>query len=354
MSMCSGWNDGYLVLAVPLVCMWSCGTTHDPESGDVDPVQLTITSPVDGAAFTTGSLVASGYLVARVPVTIDVIGSPARITLSRAGKVVGTVDENGQGTVELSDPGDAALVAVAYDVDDKPVSSDQVSISVSLPQLETCKDWLKLYQIDFTAGPETRGVPDPVTVKMPIVGVPYRYVSNTKPRTTMLADCSLILSLAKAAPILREHNVAEVADIGIYNYRCIGGGQPPGCTLSQHAQAKAIDIAGVTDKDGTYFNVTTDWIIDAAPTKTCDASTEPGKDTYLHQLICALKAAKVWNIVLTPNYNGDHRDHFHVDLTAGADTIRRVGPAPQPSLVRSMLGPSSGPSSEDSLPIGDD
>jgi hypothetical protein len=341
MPMPSGWNNTYLAFAVPFLCLLSCGTSSDPASVDDNPVQLTITSPLDGAAFTASSLVDSGYLVAQVPVTIDVFGSPARITLSRDGQVVGTVDTNGQGNVQLSDPGDVALVAIAYDADDNPVSSDQVNISVSLPQLDTCQDWLRLYRLEFMSGPETRGVPDPVTVKMPIVGVPYRYVSNTKPRTTMLADCSLILSLAKAAPILREHNVAEVADIGIYNYRCIGGGQPPGCTLSQHAQAKAIDIAGVTDKDGTYFNVTTDWIIDAAPTKTCDASTEPGKDTYLHQLICALKAAKVWNIVLTPNYNGDHRDHFHVDLTAGADTIRRVGP-------------SSGPSSGDSLPLGDD
>jgi hypothetical protein len=341
MPMPSGWNNTYLAFAVPFLCLLSCGTSSDPASVDDNPVQLTITSPLDGAAFTASSLVDSGYLVAQVPVTIDVFGSPARITLSRDGQVVGTVDTNGQGNVQLSDPGDVALVAIAYDADDNPVSSDQVNISVSLPQLDTCQDWLRLYRLEFMSGPETRGVPDPVTVKMPIVGVPYRYVSNTKPRTTMLADCSLILSLAKAAPILREHNVAEVADIGIYNYRCIGGGQPPGCTLSQHAQAKAIDIAGVTDKDGTYFNVTTDWIIDAAPAKTCDAATEPGKDTYLHQLICALKAAKVWNIVLTPNYNGDHRDHFHVDLTAGADTIRRDGP-------------SNGPSSGDSLPHGDD
>ena len=27
--------------------------------------------------------------------------------------------------------------------------------------------------------------------------------------------------------------------------------------------------------------------------------------------------------MLTPNYNADHRDHFHVDLTTGSDFIRR-------------------------------
>ena len=33
----------------------------------------------------------------------------------------------------------------------------------------------------------------------------------------------------------------------------------------------------------------------------------------------------MWNIVLTPNYNADHRNHFHVDLTPGADLIRGGG-----------------------------
>ena len=46
-----------------------------------------------------------------------------------------------------------------------------------------------------------------------------------------------------------------------------------------------------------------------------------GKDRALHELICALKEAGTWNIVLTPNYNALHRDHFHVDLTADSDFI---------------------------------
>jgi hypothetical protein len=44
-------------------------------------------------------------------------------------------------------------------------------------------------------------------------------------------------------------------------------------------------------------------------------------------VICALKQAGTWNIVLTPNYNADHRNHFHVDLTDGANTIKREAAA---------------------------
>src|SRR5690606_14856471 len=95
--------------------------------------------------------------------------------------------------------------------------------------------------------------------------------------------------------------------------------------MSQHAYAKAIDIAAFITSDGTKYSVLTDWLIDPATT-TCTAETEPGKDAFLHEVICSLKAAGVWNIVLTPNYNAAHRNHFHVDLTEGADTIKRDAP----------------------------
>ena len=35
-----------------------------------------------------------------------------------------------------------------------------------------------------------------------------------------------------------------------------------------------------------------------------------------------IAAAGVWTIVLTPNYNAAHRNHFHVDLTPGSDYLR--------------------------------
>ena len=151
--------------------------------------------------------------------------------------------------------------------------------------------------------------------------------------------------------IVGEHDIrrsvhcgkVEVADIGVYNYRCIGGeGTPPDCPrgMSQHAYAKAIDLAGFTLDDGSYAEVKTDWVIDPDGEPTCEAPAEPGADQWLHDTICALKRAGVWNIVLTPNYNADHRDHFHVDLTSGADFIeRQLGGPALPAMVSVDVGP---------------
>ena len=122
---------------------------------------------------------------------------------------------------------------------------------------------------------------------------------------------------------MRAHGVSEIVDIGIYNYRCIDQTKtPPNCTLSQHAYAKAIDIAELVTTDGTHYSVLNDWVIDT--TATCSAETANDKDSFLHRVICELKAAGVWNIVLTPNYNDAHRNHFHVDLTSGSDFIKRA------------------------------
>ena len=312
------------VLCCTTAVFCGCGAAEvAPDGAPIVAVALTFVTPAEGAQFVADQVGVDGDLVAKIAVQLDVAGSPANVVLTRGGRIVGSIDAHGVGTIEVAQPGEEALIAVAYDAANAPVASDEVAVVVKKPIVANCRANLDLYKIPYTVGPAMQGVPDPVTMPTPINGIAYRYVESTARRTKIVADCSLVLSLLRAAPALRARNVVEVADIGIYNYRCIGGGVPPGCTLSQHAQAKAIDIAGVTDRNGVYYNVTTDWVIDPAGQKTCDAPTEPGKDAFLHDMICAIKADQVWNIVLTPNYNADHRNHFHVDLTPGSDTIKK-------------------------------
>jgi hypothetical protein len=211
--------------------------------------------------------------------------------------------------------------------DGEVVAEAEVAVTVVDPAGLDCHGWLDLYGLTYELGPNNAGVSDPVTVTTPINGIPYRYSANTTQRATFFMDCSLARSLAKAAPYFRERDIVEVADIGVYNYRCIGNeGTPPNCPqgISQHAYAKAIDLAGFTTSDDTFYSVNDDFVIDPDG-NTCTAPTEPGKDAFLHELICALKDGDVWNIVLTPNYNAAHRNHYHVDLTEGSDFIRKRG-----------------------------
>ena len=203
---------------------------------------------------------------------------------------------------------------------DGGVGSDSGSGS-AMPDPAECHAWLTAHDVGFTAGPSAPGIEDPVTATLPFAGLAFR--SGGAARTSMFADCALVKSLVLAAPIIKGYGFVEVTDLGVYNYRCINNaGTPPNCTsgLSEHSFGNAIDLASFKRADGTSAVVKTDWVIDPAD-DTCEAATVAGPDRVLHEMICALKAANVWNIVLTPNYNALHRDHFHADLTDGSDFI---------------------------------
>lgn len=309
---------GVLVL-VALVVLGACGGDEE------DDVVLSFASPSPGAAFVRDQLGSTGALVALVPVTVEVSGSPARVGLTVGDVVQPDLDAAGFGIAEVRTGTTATLTATAYDAADAPLATASVDITLGDPTPATCKDWLDLYQVVYTDGPAREGVADPVTAEVPVNGVFYRSVGAANRRTTLFGDCSLVLSLARAASFMRERRIVEVTDYGIYNYRCIGGGTPPDCPngISQHAYATAIDLAGFTDVDDTYYSVNDDWVIDPESEETCEAASEPGKDAFLHELICALKGAAIWNIVLTPNYNAAHRNHFHVDLSPDSDFIER-------------------------------
>lgn len=309
------------LLAVVVVLLAACG-------GDDESIGLAITSPAPGTEVTRDGLDAVGGLIASVAVEVDVSGAPARVGLAIGDVAIGDLDAAGSALAGLAAPGPATLTATAYDADGTALATASVEVIVVDPVLADCHAWLDLYQVGYTVGPTRVGVADPVTAMMPINGIPFR--SGGAARTTMFGDCSLIKSLAEAASVWRARKIVEVTDLGVYNYRCINNsGTPPNCTigLSEHSFGNAIDLASFKDADGVTYSVKDDWVIDPTPYKTCMDPTVPGKDAFMHEMICTIKARGIWNIVLTPNYNSLHRDHFHVDLTEGANTIKGP-PAP--------------------------
>jgi hypothetical protein len=291
-----------------------------------EAASIAFVSPAPGSSHVRDHLGAAGSLVAAVGVEVAVNGDVARVAISAGEVSLGDTSDD-QLAAELAQSGVVTLTATALAADGAELAATTVDVTIADPQVATCKGWLDLYQAQYTSGPAMPGVADPITLTLPVNGVAYRYSGNTAPRKTLYGDCALMKSLAEAAPIVRANGVTEIVDIGVYNYRCIDQSKtPPNCTMSQHAYAKAIDIAELVTSDGTHYSVLKDWVIDSAAT--CGADTSNDKDAFLHNVICQLKAARVWNIVLTPNYNADHRNHFHVDLTNGSDFIKRAHDEP--------------------------
>ena len=70
--------------------------------------------------------------------------------------------------------------------------------------------------------------------------------------------------------------------------------------LSQHASANALDVSGFRLADGSEISVVRDW-------------TDPGpKGQFLRRIRDG--GCRVFVTVLSPDYNAEHANHFHLDM----------------------------------------
>ena len=140
--------------------------------------------------------------------------------------------------------------------------------------------------------------------------------------------------------------VVHIEHLGSYACRRIAGSGGPG-RLSEHASANALDVSAFVLRDGRRINVLGDWQADApapaeaagaaasategdasalaahpdsangiqkppsSPTTEQPASPSNPKADFLRQVRDG--ACHGFSVVLGPDYNAAHRDHFHLD-----------------------------------------
>jgi hypothetical protein len=137
----------------------------------------------------------------------------------------------------------------------------------------------------------------PTPVKLSRIDVP---LSRPATMSCFLADKLDAFergALQKLAMQDLGRNVVRVDHLGAYSCRASTGRHDQ---LSEHAYGLAIDISGFRLSDGTSVSVERDW-----------ARSGP-KSAFLHHLAHA--ACGYFSVVLTPDSNADHFDHFHLDL----------------------------------------
>ena len=154
-------------------------------------------------------------------------------------------------------------------------------------------------------------VTDSVRIQSPIGGVNYRYIEHDSP-SPLFISCEMALALFDLSALLQELDIVEAGHIGTYNCRTISGSQE----VSRHGFGDAIDLRTFRSRAGEVYDVYTQWEHDTQNFQTSEAELlwEIGQQMY---------ARGIFNIVLTPNYNAAHDNHFHVDLTPGGDFYRK-------------------------------
>lgn len=166
------------------------------------------------------------------------------------------------------------------------------------------------------------GVLAPVRLVGPLHGVLFRSGQRDKVRDTSpyeIADCRLVLALDDFTEILRNHDIVEVRHYSMY--------RPPrrwpeDKIGKRHDGALAIDAGRFLDHEGNVLDVDRDFhgAIDA---RTCGAGAAPRLATpaalELRAILCEAVEQRLFNVVLTPNYDRPHKNHFHLEVTPGVE-----------------------------------
>ena len=173
-----------------------------------------------------------------------------------------------------------------------------------------CLSLLASEGVSYEEGPPSEGITTPVEVKdNTIGGVFYRYYFRG--RAPRLMDCRLALALARAAPVLRANGVTEV--IYANHYRPSLGTLKPG-KYHDHAQGLAMDIKGF--KVGARTRVSVEHHYETGlgfmDSDECLGRPMTVKGLLLRKIACDLDDAGLFRIILTPDYDRDHWNHFHV------------------------------------------
>jgi hypothetical protein len=154
-------------------------------------------------------------------------------------------------------------------------------------------------------------IDDAVMLHSPVNGVAIRYISAADD-DAILVGCETALSVVGSVAVAQMLGAQELIHYGTYNCRVIAGTN----TLSQHGLGTAVDIAGFTMDDGSEVTVLDDW-------EDGNANPVTAFGQFLLEFTDTIWAMNLWNIILTPEYNAAHDNHFHVDLTPGGNTYSR-------------------------------
>jgi hypothetical protein len=184
-----------------------------------------------------------------------------------------------------------------------------------------CEAELTRRAIAFIRSTDVRGVLAPVRLAGPLRGIQFRSALPAAQRATAaieIMDCRLVLALDDFAAILARHDVVEV--IHMSAYRAPSRGWPAGRVASRHPGALALDVGTFVRKDGSRLEVERDFH-GRIGTRTCGPGTGPSPATpeavALRSIVCEAADQRLFNVALTPDYNWQHRNHFHLEVTAG-------------------------------------
>lgn len=212
-----------------------------------------------------------------------------------------------------------ALVAVVVLGLAPHAHADVPAVRYAAMTQDACEAELTARGIGF-ARETAKGVLAAVRLTAPLRGVEFRTNLREDRRTTTIweiADCRLVLALDDFAQILAAHDIVEVRHYSMY--RAAPKRWADDKIGTRHHGGLALDAARFLKRDGTALDVLADFK-GRRHRKVCGKKAPEGKTPgarELREIVCAAVEQGLFNVVLTPNFNRAHRNHFHLEVTVG-------------------------------------
>jgi len=207
------------------------------------------------------------------------------------------------------------------------VVPDYVPLPAAAPALRygrldrvACENELERRGVPFARVDEARGVLAPVRLQGALHGVTFRTGLPEARRATSpweIVDCRLALALDDFAAQLATHDITQVIHFSVYRPPSLTW--PEGKIASRHPGALAIDAGTFVKRDGTHLEVEHDFHGRIGSTTCTGSGPHPAtrEALELRRIVCDATDARLFNVALTPDYNWPHRNHFHLEVTAG-------------------------------------
>lgn len=167
---------------------------------------------------------------------------------------------------------------------------------------QKCLSVLSQAGVSYKQGSSNGMMFNPVVIGGRVAGV--EFVS----KMPIIVECDFAVALLKMAQVLSAQGIEAIGFFSVYR---------PSSGYSFHSLGLAADInwfkhrkwkVGVWIKSNFEVNENE---------RTCDYRTRTKRGKIIMDAICELWEKRIFNTIVTPNYNDAHSNHIHVDLRPG-------------------------------------
>lgn len=168
-----------------------------------------------------------------------------------------------------------------------------------------CHERLDELEVPYTVLQALPGIDLPVQVTGRLGGITYR----TWRERALVLDCSLVLSLAQAGRLLARAGISEVFYSSAYQRRNVRGTGRP----SRHSYGLAIDLHQFSGEVPGILSVEDHFEQGLGDDVDCIGQALTPEGALLRTLFCQWERSQLFRLILTPDYDQDHYNHFHVE-----------------------------------------